>query len=182
MTEIVRTRDIDAPAGRVWAVLADFASIAAWAPNVDHSCTMKVQTIGLGAVRRVQTGRLTLLETVTTWEPGRVLAYRITGLPPVGDVSNEWRLAPAGTSTRVRLTTRVEAGRRPPQRLLARVVGARLVKASEQLLDGLAAQVAANVAGHEVAPAAGDPAPAAAPPTARAPAPVPPPEEAEHPT
>ncbi len=122
----------------MWAVLADFAAISGWAPNVDHSCLMTEQTEGVGTVRRIQTGRTTIVETVEVWEPGVAMSYRITGLPPViKSVTNTWRLGASGDSTMVLLTTDIDTGPRPPQQVIAKVVGRRLAAASEQMIAGL---------------------------------------------
>ena len=138
MTTIERTGLIAAPIEAVWDVLSDFASISAWAPNVDHSCLMSEQTEGVGTVRRIQTGRTTILETVEHWEPGAALSYRITGLPPViRVVTNTWRLGASGDSTLIVLSTTIDAGPRPPQQVIARVAGRRLAAASEQMIAGL---------------------------------------------
>lgn len=147
MVTIERTALIEASADALWAVLADFTAISAWAPNVDHSCLMSDQTEGVGLVRRIQTGRMTLLETVEVWEPGRSLSYGITGLPPVvKSVTNTWRLAESGGSTTATLTTLVDAGPRPPQQLIAKVVGRKLGQASDEMLAGLCAAATGVVA------------------------------------
>ena len=142
MTTVERTGVIDAPPDRVWDVLADYGAIASWAPNVDHSCLLTGRLDGVGAVRRIQTGRATLQEVVETWEPGASLSYRIIGLPPiVRSVTNTWRLDGSGDSTlgrtRVTLTSEIDCGPRPPQQVIARVVGRRLAAASEQMIAGL---------------------------------------------
>ena len=138
MNSVERTGLIAAPIEAVWAVLADFASISSWAPNVDHSCLMSEQTEGVGTVRRIQTDRSTIVETVESWEPGVTLTYRITGLPPViKSVTNTWRLGASGDSTMVRLTTDIDTGPKPPQQMIAKVVGRRLAAASEQMIAGL---------------------------------------------
>ena len=142
MTVVERTGLIDAPVDAVWGVLGDFAAISAWAPNVDHSCLLSEQTEGVGMARRIQTDRQTILETVEHWEPGVTLSYRITGLPPViRSVTNTWRLGASGDSTMVRLTTDIDTGPRPPQQMIANVVGRRLSAASEQMIAGLTEHV-----------------------------------------
>ncbi len=139
MTVTARSCRIAAEVDAVWDVLADFGSISHWAANVDHSCLLRDVDPGPGLVRRIQTGRTTLLETVEDWDVGTRLAYRIEGLPPVvRHVRNEWRLAPATVGTSVTLTTTVDAGPRPPQQLIARLVARRLAKESEAMLAGLA--------------------------------------------
>lgn len=142
MATVERGATISASADAVWAVLADFGQINLWAPNVDHSCLMSDQAEGVGAVRRIQTNRMTLLETVEVFEPGRTLSYRITGLPPViRSLTNTWHLDAAGASTEVLLVTEIDAGPRPPQQLIAKLVGRRLAGASEQMIAGLTAHL-----------------------------------------
>lgn len=138
MVEIVERLIVERPVSVVWAVLADFGAISRWAPNVDHSCLTTHATGGIGAARRIQTGRNTVLETVVEWEPERRLAYAITGLPPVvGSVTNTWCLDELGATTAVTLTSGVDAGQRPPQQVVARVAGRALAKASRTMINGL---------------------------------------------
>ncbi len=140
MAVVERTATIDATPNDLWAILADFASISHWAPNVDHSCIMTDQSQDVGAVRRIQTGGATVLETVTSWDPSKQLTYTITGLPPViKQVTNTWRLMPTGSQTRVTLTSDIDAGPRPPQQMVAKMAGRKLGQASDQMLAGLAA-------------------------------------------
>jgi len=135
---VVETLSIARPPAEVWAALADFGAISRWAPNVDHSCLTTTVVDGVGATRRIQTGRATVLETVTEWEPERRLAYSISGLPAViRSVTNTWRLDDRGDTTRVTLTSTIDAGPRPPQQVVARIVGRVLGKASRQMLAGL---------------------------------------------
>ncbi len=142
MTTARRQRIVYAPPSDVWAVLADFDAIGRWASNVDHSCAMTEQTAGVGTVRRVQTGRTTLIETAATWQPGASLSYTITGLPRViRRVVTTWTLTPSGDRTGVDVQTEVDAGPRPPQRLIAALVGRRFAAANDELLAGLAAHV-----------------------------------------
>lgn len=138
MIEISRQCVISAPPNAVWAVLADFESISTWAGFVDHSSLMTDQTDGVGMARRIQIGRTTIVETVTNWEPGVTLSYAISGLPSViKSVTNTWRLAGLGDSTMVLLTSQVDAGPRPPQRVIAKVVARKLAKSSDIMLAGL---------------------------------------------
>ena len=85
---------------------------------VDHSSSMGGPDGGIGAARRIQTGRTTIVETVESWDPPKRLAYRLEGLPrALRRVTNEWRLEPDGDRTQATLTTTVVVGPRPPQRL-----------------------------------------------------------------
>lgn len=138
MIEISEELRIARPAQEVWATLADFGGISRWAPNVDHSCLTTYQIDGLGAVRRIQSGRNTLLETIIAWEPDERLSYFIDGLPPVvRSVRNTWTLEAVGGATKVTLASVIDAGPRPPQQLIAKGVGRALAKASRQMLQGL---------------------------------------------
>ena len=134
---------LPAPVDRVWAVLAEFDDISTWAPAVvDHSSSMGGPDGGIGAARRIQTGRTTIVETVESWDPPNVLTYRLEGLPrALRRVTNEWRLEPVGDQTQATLTTTVVVGPRPPQRLVERIALRRMEKVSDGLLDGLADHV-----------------------------------------
>ncbi len=142
MATVERVRTFTAPCERVWAVLADFGQIAEWAGNVDHSVVLTAVGEGEGAARRVQVGRLALIETIVDWDPPRRLAYSIAGLPPrLGEVVNEWTLEAMGEQTRVILATSVDPGPRPPQQGVGRLVAGRMAKASDKMLDGLASHL-----------------------------------------
>ena len=139
---VERTLDVPASRADVWAVLADFASISRWASNVDHSCALSPATTGIGAVRRIQAGRATMIERVLDWDEPSRLVYSIEGLPSVvRRVTSTWTLEPGAGRTSVTLTTRVEVGPRPPHRIAARVVARQLGRAADDLLAGLAAEL-----------------------------------------
>ncbi|NIR40417.1 MAG: SRPBCC family protein [Actinobacteria bacterium] len=145
MAEIAEKTSIARSPEQVWAALADFGGISRWAPNVDHSCLTTGQHEGVGSVRRVQVGRNALLERVVEWEPGLHLGYRIEGLPPVvRSAVNTWRITGSGEATTVTLTSRIDAGPRPPQQVVARVFGRVLARSSRQMLAGLKAHVEAG--------------------------------------
>lgn len=145
MIEIARARRIAAAQRCVWEVLADFGAISAWADNVDHSCMLRSAADGgaVGASRRIQTGRITLVERILEHDAPRALAYDIEGLPPrLRTVRNRWSLTPDGSAaTIVSLTTTVDIGPRPPQKLAERVVARVLAKQSDVMLAGIAAHL-----------------------------------------
>lgn len=148
MINVERSGMIAATPDEVWAVLADFRAISTWAPNVDHSCLLTEQETGVGTARRIQTGRTTLVETVVTWtaptadSPG-ALSYSLAGLPKVvRSVTNTWSLTPNAAGTAVTLTSTVDAGSRPPQKVVAKIVGRKLAAASDEMIAGLASHIA----------------------------------------
>jgi uncharacterized protein YndB with AHSA1/START domain len=137
VSETSATLTIPAPADEVWAVLADFGEIARWAPIVDHSCLLSTQRAGVGTVRRIQSGRRTVLEQVVEWVDGERLSYVVEGLPSaIRSLRNTWQLD-GGDMTKVTLTSLVDVGPRPPQMLVAKVLGLPLSKVSHQMLHGL---------------------------------------------
>ena len=145
MFTVTQRRVLAADPDAVWAVLADFGAISAWADNVDHSCVLRSagEPLAPGTTRRVQVGRTTLLEHVAEVEPPTVLAYDLDGLPKiVRSARSRWALEPAPQGgTRVSLTTRIDCGPRPPQQVAARIVGRVLGSSAATLLDGLAGAV-----------------------------------------
>jgi hypothetical protein len=142
VADIHRTRTIAARTQEIWDVLADFGSIAAWAPNADHSCILFSGPHGgpIGTTRRVQVKRDALVERITAFDPLRSLAYDIEGLPSLlGRVTNRWTLAPgAGDSTAVTLTSTVDIGPRAPAKLAERALCHFLGRQSDSMLAGLA--------------------------------------------
>lgn len=126
---------VPSPLETVWSTLERYADVAQWGRGVSQSSLLTEQATGVGAVRRVQVGRIALRETVTVWEPLRALGYRIEGLPAiVRSAGNTWTISADGTGTRVTLTGVVET---KVGRLLDKVVAGRIGKANDELLAGL---------------------------------------------
>jgi uncharacterized protein YndB with AHSA1/START domain len=142
VADIHRSRTIAARPQEIWDVLADFGSISSWADNVDHSCVLISGGDGapLGTARRVQVKRDTLVERITEFDPPHALAYDVEGLPRrLRRVTNRWTLAArTGGSTTVTLTSTVEIGSRPAQKLAERVLCRFLARQSDVMLAGLA--------------------------------------------
>ena len=123
-------------------MLGDFGAISGWAPNVDHSCLISEQVEGVGTVRRIQAGRVTVIERVTGWEPLSLLSYEIEGLPLVRSVTNTWTTEAQGAGSRVSLTSRVDTGPRPSHKLISAVFARGLAKTSKVMLAGLKERLA----------------------------------------
>ncbi len=138
MTTTSQSRRIGASPASVWEVLSAFDRICEWAPSVDHSSFLSSTTEGVGARRRVQVGRMTLVETVLVWDVESTLSYRIDGLPPVLDlVENTWDLTRDGDATMVSLTANVIPARSSPARLAAKAIVRRLATANSEMLGAL---------------------------------------------
>ena len=140
MAEIARSRTIAAEPKEVWDVLADFGSISSWADNVDHSCVLNHGSEPVGTTRRVQIGRNALVERITEFDPTWALAYDVEGLPKrLHRFNNRWTLRRVQEgNTVVTLTSTVEIGSGPLQRLAERAVCRVQVRRSDVMLAGLA--------------------------------------------
>ncbi len=142
MADIQRTRTIAARAQEIWDVLADFGALSSWAPGADHSCILFSGPDGgfIGTARRVQLGRDALVERITEFDPPRVLAYDIEGLPKrLRRVTNRWTLAvSAPESTVVALASTVDIGPRTVHRLAELALCRFMARQSDSMLAGLA--------------------------------------------
>ena len=94
----------------------------------------------VGTTRRVQLGRNALVETITVFDPLRVIAYDVDGLPKrVRRFANRWSLRPAGSdATTVTLTSTVEIGSGAVRKLAERAVCRVQTRQSDIMLAGLA--------------------------------------------
>lgn len=142
MASVTRTRTIGTKRQAVWDALADFGALSRWADFVDHSSMLRGGPLAVGSTRRVQAGRLVLLERVLVVEAPAVLEYAIEGLPQrIAEVRNRWDLDDAGDATDVSITTTITIGPRPPHQAAERVVGRVLARRSDAMLAGLAAHL-----------------------------------------
>jgi uncharacterized protein YndB with AHSA1/START domain len=95
-------REVAAPVAAVYCALEDVPGWAEWFPQVSAA-----RPVDAGAGRDITlTGGIRFRESVIAARAPEVYAYRIdvTNLPGVRAMAEEWRLAPAGTGTRVRWT------------------------------------------------------------------------------
>lgn len=141
MAAFSRTRTIPAEPQEIWSVLADFGSLSSWTRTVDHSCLLRTGAPGglIGTSRRLQIGRLTLVERIVEVDPPHALSYQISGLPRrLRCVTNRWTLLPVDDATLVSLTSTVEIGTRPVARFAEALAVRMLAAQSEKLLDDLA--------------------------------------------
>ena len=142
MAAETRSAELAASPSQVWAVLSDLGAISGWASNIDDSRLIGDQSEGVGALREVRAGRVTVTERIIVWNPPSELAYEIEGLPLVKSASNTWTLDAHGAGTRVSLTSRVDAGPRPHRRLIARFFARAMAKSAKIMLADLAQPLA----------------------------------------
>lgn len=103
-------RRIDAPVDVVFAVLSDHRGYARWA-GVDTSVLEregKDDPNGVGAIRHLRKGPISIREEVVACEPPRTFSYTVVGGPPVRDYLGVVTLAADGNATRVHWTVRFE--------------------------------------------------------------------------
>ena len=128
---------IKASSDQIWQVLSDFDSISTWSGVVDHSTYLTPESSGIGSARRIQQGANTLIETVTEWNEGELLAYTLSGLPPVfRSATNCWRISQNEAPTKVSLTIEL-VPIRPPAALPAAIVSRVIARINKKLLRDL---------------------------------------------
>jgi len=139
VAEIDRRRSIAADPKAVWAVLADFGAISTWADNIEHSCILNHGSEPVGTTRRVQIGRNALVEQITEYDDMRVLAYDVDGLPKrLRRFNNRWTLQAGHAGTLVTLTSTVDIGSGPIQKLAEQAACRVQRRQSDIMLAGLA--------------------------------------------
>ncbi len=93
------SRVVDASPEEVWRVLGDFGTEHRWTRSVAH-CERDTAEVRVGTSRRCRLprpllGRSEVTETLTEYEPGRSLAYRLDGAAgPFASAASRWSLAP----------------------------------------------------------------------------------------
>jgi hypothetical protein len=138
-----RSRVIFAPQQAIWDVLADFGALSSWVDSVDHSSVLNAHREVLGTTRRVQLGRMVLVERITEFEEPSVLAYAIEGLPrQMGRATNRWTLRPVDGGTEVTITSIVE-GTGPLSTILSPVSARVVARQSDGMLTGLTREMGA---------------------------------------
>jgi carbon monoxide dehydrogenase subunit G len=139
VSEVHRSRTIAADPQAVWNVLADFGAISSWADNIDHSCILNHGSEPVGTTRRVQIGRNALVEQITQYDDMHSLSYDLAGLPKrLRRFNNRWSLRPGNDGTVVTLSSTVEIGSGPIQKLAEQVVCRVQIRQSDIMLAGLA--------------------------------------------
>lgn len=89
MKVVLVTEEADAPASRVWEILADFGGFLDWAYQ-DARGTIEVEGDGIGMIRHLDLGTGRMAERVTELDHGaRVLGYDLAHGEPLG--MNQYR-------------------------------------------------------------------------------------------
>lgn len=96
---------IDAPKSDVWAMLADFDNVAAWAPGVTESHGIAKKDLGVGHGRHCEIeGFGGIDEIITQWQQQESFAYSFSPVGPLKDGESHWTLTDLGNGkTRLQL-------------------------------------------------------------------------------
>lgn len=108
MRTLIHSETINADRQIVWAALADFGDVAAWAPYMRISHLVGKKETGVGTRRAMQHELgFRFEERVTSWEEGEGFGFDVLKAPwPMMNVSENWRLAAVGQSVGVTTTVR----------------------------------------------------------------------------
>jgi uncharacterized protein YndB with AHSA1/START domain len=101
---VIATAHSKAPPEAVWPLLADSATWPEWGPWDEHSLDREGAPAphGIGALRTLTTGRVSVKEEITAFEPPRLLAYRLLSGLPVKDYKAEVMLSAEEGGTKIR--------------------------------------------------------------------------------
>jgi len=103
-------RRISAPVNVVWEVLSDHRGYARWA-GVDKAILEREgvgDPNGVGAVRDLRKGPISIREEVVACEPQKSFSYTVVSGPPVRDYLGVVTLKADGEATHVHWTVRFE--------------------------------------------------------------------------
>ncbi|HEY3609070.1 MAG TPA: SRPBCC family protein [Pseudonocardiaceae bacterium] len=127
-------RQLNKPANTVWQVLADHRGMAEWGPGMSVEMERDGAPVaaGVGAIRVISAPLVRIREEITTFEPGRRLAYRALSGIPLPGWTGEVALAETAGRTTIRWSLSSSA-RLPGTGLIldltARILLSALVKA-----------------------------------------------------
>jgi uncharacterized membrane protein len=108
MITVNRELEIEAPAEKLWEILADFGNSQAWAPNVNQSALTKGDP-GVGCERECAvSGFGDVTEKIVAWEEGEGLSIRIEDVTMMQSMQSNWSLTRLGAD-RTRVSVAIEA-------------------------------------------------------------------------
>lgn len=140
------TATVSASPDLVWSVLADHEGMAAWGPGLKVALRKEGagERNGVGAVRAIDAvgPAPTIVEEVTTFEPGVRLGYRAVSGVPLRNYRGEIALDASGEGTRIAYT--IAADQRLPfvERALVAVIAKVLLTALVRRVRAVAAAAA----------------------------------------
>ena len=135
-------RHVDAPAERVFALVADHERMPEWFParEVVRRRPGSPHPDGVGAVRVVRGSGLAVEETITAFEPGARPAWVLVAGAPLRRARGDVRLFAGSSGARVRWSVEFEASVPGTSWLVRRTLARTVARA----LDGLARRCEAS--------------------------------------
>jgi hypothetical protein len=150
------TVDTSAPAGVAWAILVDTDHWPDWSVQEEAELEREGQTDrnGVGAIRKMRTGRYTVREEVTEFDAPRRFTYKLLSGMPVRDYSATVTLEPQPSGTRITWRNSY----RPSLPLTGPLLRRRLGKVIDDITHRLAARADATATGGDQPEAPAPPA------------------------
>lgn len=105
MTKLVNEMIINAPAEKIWHILANLEELERYDPTVKSAKRISAAAEGLGAKRKVHMldGKNWFEEKITVWQPGSALCYQLTDCSfPIEGLTHSYSFEPAGAQTKVK--------------------------------------------------------------------------------
>ena len=145
MAEIHMRQRFAAPPENVFTAITDHVGMQKWMPGskitLDREGTPAPN--GLGAIRRIRAGGLTILEEVVRFDPPREMQYKVLKAGPIIEHLGTIRVEPSGdggslVDYTIRFTTPMWMGGELLAKLIARILGGQLTAG----LGRLATQIA----------------------------------------
>jgi hypothetical protein len=133
-------RRVEAPGSSVWAFFADFPSLGDHWDGIKASRLVGDQRQGVGARRAVDLAPIgSMVETVTEWEEGRILATHNepSALVPFKRADSKLTIEPDGDRTAITFDYRFVPRGGPVGRLSGPVIDRMLRKTFEGMLDAV---------------------------------------------
>jgi uncharacterized protein YndB with AHSA1/START domain len=108
MIHVAAAAHANAPAETVWAILADTENWPRWSRNDTAVLERPGVTVrdGVGAIRRLHTGRIRVREEITAFDPPTRLGYRLLSGLPVRDYEATVTLSPGDGGTAIEWAAR----------------------------------------------------------------------------
>jgi uncharacterized protein YndB with AHSA1/START domain len=142
MRNVTVQRTVAAPRSSVWAVLADYPSIADWNDGVMNSYAIGDATEGVGAQRQtelVPTGAMRMRETVAEWVPEERMVVAIDKIEkmPVNQARQTFTLSDDGEATRFTMSYDYEPKGGPLAFILGPILDRQMNKGFNGFIDSL---------------------------------------------
>ncbi|MEE9217187.1 MAG: SRPBCC family protein [Anaerolineales bacterium] len=139
MTKVSGQIVIDAPAEKVWEVLADFGGVQKWAPGVAKSYSTSSNNSGADAARHCDVpGFGGIEEFVTEWSEGVGFSYRVEPFGMIDESTSTWKITPQGDKTLVYTELNVNMRYGPLGSLMEMLfVKRKIEKGTRNALEGL---------------------------------------------